>query len=146
MPSLEELAVRLNITKRNNKFQTTSWEARQNRDSRYFLSELMYQVLGLCELAEYYRNKKLFGFKEPPERAARTVPEALMLIVTEIGEAVTAWLDDDIDGFKEEFVDIIIRVLDTAVDLDIHKGLEAGICFKDIRNQKRGFRHGGKTA
>lgn len=71
------------------------------------------------------------------------IPSILALIHSEVSEALEAFRKRDIDNFKEEIADIIIRCFDLAggiKDMD----LEAEIDKKLEKNRKRGFKHGGK--
>lgn len=88
------------------------------------------------------------GWWEKP----RSAGEALMLMVTELSEAMEALREgspqsDKIPGFsqvEEELADAIIRILDFAGgnDLDIEGALQAKMRF----NESRPYRHGGKLA
>jgi NTP pyrophosphatase (non-canonical NTP hydrolase) len=82
------------------------------------------------------------------------VPEKLMLIVTEVAEAMEdyrngldlAMLTSEADrkpcGFPSEMADIVIRVLDFCGHFGID--LEATICLKHQYNETRPHKHGGK--
>ena len=82
----------------------------------------------------------------------RSAGEALMLMVTELSEAMEAWRDGSpesakIPGFsqvEEELADTIIRILDFAGrnGLNIEGALQAKMIF----NESRPYRHGGKRA
>jgi len=82
----------------------------------------------------------------------RSAGEALMLMVTELSEAMEAWREgspesEKIPGFsqvEEELADAIIRILDFAGGhhLDMEGALEAKMAF----NETRPYRHGGKLA
>ena len=82
----------------------------------------------------------------------RPVGEVLMLVVTELSEAMEAYREgnpesDKIPGFsklEEELADVIIRVLDFAGSegLDIEGALLAKMTY----NETRPYRHGGKLA
>ena len=82
----------------------------------------------------------------------RPVGEVLMLIVTELAEAMEAFREgngesEKIPGFsklEEELADAIIRILDFAggEELDIEGALRA----KMVYNEGRPYRHGGKLA
>jgi len=82
----------------------------------------------------------------------RSIGEALMLIVTELSEAMEAYRignpeSDKIPGFsrlEEELADVIIRVLDLAggIGLDIEGAISAKMGY----NETRPYRHGGKLA
>ncbi len=64
----------------------------------------------------------------------------LMLIVSELGEALEALRNDDIRNFKEELVDVIIRTCDLCGGLSIN--LECEIEKKMEKNRNRPYKHG----
>lgn len=64
----------------------------------------------------------------------------LMLIVSELGEALEALRKDDGDNFAEELADVVIRVCDLAGGLSID--LENEIEQKMRRNESRPYKHG----
>lgn len=77
-----------------------------------YLTELCH---GLARQSGWWTNL------ETGERRAKPVPEALMLIVTEVGEAMEAWRknrnDDHLPhrpGIEVELADVVIRVFDFA--------------------------------
>jgi len=70
------------------------------------------------------------------------VPAILALIHSELSEALEAFRADDKANFAKELADVIIRVLDCAVGLDIDMDLE--VTENLIKNRGRGYRHGGK--
>jgi NTP pyrophosphatase (non-canonical NTP hydrolase) len=80
----------------------------------------------------------------------RSVPELLCLVHSEVSEALEAYretqtpgtLIKSIPGFAEELGDIIIRVMDMAEHFKIDLAKE--ILWKDVKNQKRGYKHGNK--
>lgn len=82
----------------------------------------------------------------------RSVGEVLMLMVTEIAEAMEAYRagnpeSDKIPGYsklEEELADVIIRLLDFAggEGLDIDGAVMAKMAY----NETRPYRHGGKLA
>ena len=82
----------------------------------------------------------------------RSTGEVLMLMVTELGEAMEAYREgnpesDKIEGFsriEEELADVIIRLLDFAAKEDLN--IEGAVCAKMAYNSKRSHRHGGKLA
>ncbi len=84
--------------------------------------------------------------------AARPAGEVLMLLVTELSEAMEAYRkgnpeSDKIPGFskmEEELADVVIRLLDYAgsEEFDIEGALQAKIAY----NETRPYRHGGKLA
>jgi len=82
----------------------------------------------------------------------RSTGEALMLIVTEVSEAMEAYRIGNppsraIPGFsrlEEELADVIIRVLDFAEGNGLN--IEGAIAAKVGYNEARPYRHGGKLA
>lgn len=66
----------------------------------------------------------------------------LMLIVSEVSEALEALRKGDIDNFEEELADVIIRTCDLAGGLDID--LEAELRDKIEKNNSRPYKHGKK--
>jgi len=106
------------------------------------------------DLREGVRGELLF------DAVAGTIPEKLMLVVTEAAEAAEAYRDaglleelravrqylplDKPEGFAVELADIIIRTADLAGALGID--LEKAISEKMAYNRSRPYRHGGKRA
>ncbi len=70
----------------------------------------------------------------------RNVGEALMLIVTELAEAMEAHRVQDQENFKEEIADSFIRLLDLCGGLGID--IEEEISRKSQKNKKRPYKHG----
>jgi NTP pyrophosphatase (non-canonical NTP hydrolase) len=80
------------------------------------------------------------------------IPEKLMLIVSEVSEALEAYRDDEMCedtesngkpvGFASELADIVIRTLDLAEAAGYD--LESAISRKHEYNKTRPYRHGGK--
>ena len=70
----------------------------------------------------------------------RNIGEALMLIVTEIAEAMEAHRHQDEANFKEELADAFIRLLDLCGGLKID--IEEEIYKKSLVNKKRPYKHG----
>lgn len=66
----------------------------------------------------------------------------LMLVTTEVAEAMEAVRHNDKDNFIEECADIVIRVLDITTGLEMN--LYQAIKDKLAVNEKRGYKHGGK--
>jgi len=64
----------------------------------------------------------------------------LMDIVREVSEAQEALRKDDIDNFKEELADIVIRVASLAGGLEID--LESEVIKKIKKNKSRPYKHG----
>jgi len=103
-------------------------------------------IAGLQEAV--HRTAVEHGWWDQP----RPIGEVLMLIVTELAEAMEAYRDGDAESEKipafskleEELADAIIRILDFAggETLDIEGALRA----KMVYNEGRPYRHGGKLA
>lgn len=70
----------------------------------------------------------------------RNIGEALMLIVTELAEAMEAYRVQDQDNFREELADTFIRLLDLCGGLNID--IEQEIYKKAQRNKTRPYKHG----
>lgn len=70
----------------------------------------------------------------------RNIGEMLMLIVTEISEAMEAYRKQDKENFNEEIADTFIRLFDLCggLKIDILKEIEK----KMIKNRKRPYKHG----
>ncbi|MCM8900586.1 nucleotide pyrophosphohydrolase [Caldicoprobacter algeriensis] len=64
----------------------------------------------------------------------------LMLIVSELGEALEALRHDDKENFAEELADVAIRLADLCGGLDID--LEIEIEKKMEKNRQREYKHG----
>lgn len=90
-------------------------------------------------------------------RVADTIPEKLMLIVTEAAEAMECYRDPKHapaeawtgeggkpEGLPAELADIVIRIGDLCGALGID--LEAAVLSKMAHNERRAHRHGGKRA
>ncbi len=70
----------------------------------------------------------------------RNIGEALMLIVTELAEAMESHRHQDQENFKEELADTFIRLLDLCGGLNID--IEEEIAKKSEKNKKRPYKHG----
>ena len=70
----------------------------------------------------------------------RNIGEALMLIVTELAEAMEAHRHQDDVNFKEELADTFIRLLDLCGGLNID--IENEIYQKSKHNETRPYKHG----
>ncbi len=70
----------------------------------------------------------------------RNIGEALMLIVTELAEAMEAHRVQDKENFKEEIADAFIRLFDLCGGLKID--IEAEITKKSEKNKNRPHKHG----
>ena len=70
----------------------------------------------------------------------RNIGEALMLIVTELAEAMEAYRHQDQENFKEELADTFIRLLDLCGGFEID--IEEEIAKKSLKNKNRPYKHG----
>jgi NTP pyrophosphatase (non-canonical NTP hydrolase) len=97
---------------------------------------------------EVHRTAVEHGWWESP----RPVGEVLMLMVTELAEAMEAYRSgnpesEKIPGFsqmEEELADVVIRLLDFAGGENLN--IEGALIAKMAYNEKRPYRHGGKLA
>lgn len=66
----------------------------------------------------------------------------LALIHSEVSEALEADRKGDVENFKEELADIVIRVFDLcgSRNIDLGKAIEE----KMLKNEGREYKHGGK--
>jgi len=95
--------------------------------------------------------RRAHGFYTPPSLSGElaTVTNAdvllgkLALISSEVGEAMEAVRDHDLDLLTEELADVVIRIMDLcdALGLDMWEALR----IKMDHNEKRPKRHGRKT-
>ena len=88
----------------------------------------------LAKLCHSIAVEKGFWDKE------RNIGEALMLIVTELAEAMEAHRHQDDANFKEELADTFIRLLDLCGGLKID--IEQEIYQKAVHNKTRAYKHG----
>ncbi len=103
------------------------------------LREMQHQV---------HRTAVEHGWWESP----RATGEVLMLVVTELAEAMEAYRagnpeSEKLPGFskmEEELADTIIRLLDLAEERGFR--MEQAVLAKMAYNQGRPYRHGGKLA
>lgn len=70
----------------------------------------------------------------------RNVGEALMLIVTELAEAMEGYRKQDHENFREELADAFIRLFDLCGGLGID--IQAEITKKSEKNKARPYKHG----
>ncbi|MCR4337472.1 MAG: nucleotide pyrophosphohydrolase [Candidatus Omnitrophica bacterium] len=101
------------------------------------MEETMIKGKSLNELSELCHSIAVEkGFWE----TERNVGEALMLIVTELAEAMEAHRVQDHANFREELADSFIRLLDLCGGLKID--IESEIEQKAQKNKKRPYKHG----
>lgn len=88
-----------------------------------------------------HRNAVEHGFWEDWEYLIQNaIGNRLMLIVSELGEAIEALRHDDMDNFTEEIADACIRMFDLCGGLNID--LETAIQKKMAYNATRSYKHG----
>ena len=87
-----------------------------------------------CDLCHGIAKEKGFWEKE------RNIGEALMLVVTELAEAMEAHRHQDQDNFREEIADTLIRLFDLCGGLGID--IQAEIAKKCEKNKLRPYKHG----
>lgn len=73
----------------------------------------------------------------------REMGTVLALIHSEVSEALEADRKGDKENFAEELADIVIRVFDLCGSMNIDLGTE--IENKMAKNEKRDYKHGGKS-
>jgi len=88
----------------------------------------------LAQLCHSIAKEKGFWDEE------RNIGEALMLVVTELAEAMEGYRHQDDANFKEEIADAFIRLLDLCGGLNID--IENEIYQKSLVNKKRPYKHG----
>ena len=88
----------------------------------------------LSKICHSIAREKGFWDKE------RNIGEALMLIVTELAEAMEAHRHQDEENFKEELADTFIRLLDLCGGYNID--MEEEIYKKSVKNKNRPYKHG----
>lgn len=87
---------------------------------------------------EIHENAKEKGWWDKP----RDIPELLCLVHSEVSEALEAYRNFDTEEFERELADIVIRVFDMAVALNID--IQQAVVDKHLYNTTRSFKHGGK--
>ena len=90
----------------------------------------------LSKVIADWRKKK--GFKT----SWNNMPEKLILVVTELSEAMEAYRHDDKKNFNEEIADTFIRLFDICGSIGIN--IEDEIEKKMEVNKQRPFKHGKK--
>ena len=90
----------------------------------------------LIEKSQQIANSK--GFKVDWDSA----PTYLMLIVTELSEAMEQWRDNHNEGFKEEIADAFIRLFHLVGDLELKEEMVRSILDKLTYNETRPYKHG----
>ncbi len=90
----------------------------------------------LIEKSQQVANTK--GFKVDWDNA----PTYLMLIVTELSEAMEQWRDNHKEEFKEEIADAFIRLFHLVGDLGLKEDMAESILNKLRYNETRPYKHG----
>ena len=85
------------------------------------------------DIVKWRKNK---GFKTTWKNA----PEKLMLVVTEVSEAMEAYRNENFEEFATETADAVIRLFDLMRSLNID--IEAQLKYKMEINKKRKWKHG----
>lgn len=94
---------------------------------------------------EIHANKLRHGWKITTSDAwtdQHEIPAVLMLITSEVAEALEAFRKDDRPNFEEELADVAIRLIGLSHGMGID--LKAAILAKVEKNRTREHRHGGK--
>jgi len=95
--------------------------------------------------AEIHSNKLLHGWKVTTSEDwedKHEIPAVLMLIVSEVAEALEAFRKGDRVNFDEELADVGIRLIGLSHGMGID--LKAAILAKVEKNRHREFKRGGK--
>ena len=95
-----------------------------------------WHLMELIEKSQQIANSK--GFKVDWDSA----PTYLMLIVTELSEAMEKWRDDYKEGFMEEIADAFIRLFHLVGDLGLKEEMVTSILDKLRYNENRPHKHG----
>lgn len=88
----------------------------------------------MCAICHGIAKEKGFWDQE------RNIGEALMLVVTELAEAMEGYRIKDNANFKEEIADAFIRLFDLCGGLGID--IEEEIARKSMKNKGRPYKHG----
>lgn len=88
----------------------------------------------MCAICHSIAKEKGFWDKE------RNIGEALMLVVTELAEAMEGYRHQDQANFREEIADAFIRLFDLCGGLGID--IEEEIARKSKINKGRPYKHG----
>lgn len=118
--------------------------------------QVRYVIGTLCRLVHETAKEKGFwdhtqkvlqdpvtGDKEFVVENVSIIPEKLMLITSEVAEALEDFRHDKMDHIGEELADVVIRVFDLAQYLEVDLGFE--IFEKMSANRLRPHMHGKKA-
>lgn len=89
-------------------------------------------------IEESQRIANLKGFRVYWDNA----PTYLMLIVTELSEAMEQWRDNHKEEFKQEIADAFIRLFHLVGDLGLKEEMVKSILDKLSYNETRPYKHG----
>lgn len=89
-----------------------------------------------------WRHAEDAGFHAALPPGPLAIPVKLVLVHSEVSEALEADREGDLEGLAEELADIVIRVFDLCGYLKVD--LEREILLKMDLNENRGHLHGGK--
>lgn len=92
----------------------------------------------VLEDVELFENTEFESFSNQEYKSS--ISTMLMLIVSELSEALEALRKNDLDNFREELADVAIRLGDLCGGLDID--LETEIIKKMDKNSIRPYKHG----
>jgi hypothetical protein len=95
-----------------------------------------WDIKKLIEKSQQIANSK--GFQVDWDNA----PAYLMLIVTELSEAMEQWRDDHKEEFGEEIADAFIRLFHLVGDLGLKEEIARHILGKLRYNETRPYKHG----
>jgi len=126
--------------------QPLLWEEKRKTESapKTYISSWVEMIHEWAHKQGFYNNAACRRPDGDPEhdcfhRSGNTF-SALMLIVTELGEAAEALRKEDPDNFREEIADTVIRLFDLCGACGID--LEDEISKKMSKNFSRPYRHG----
>lgn len=105
------------------------------------MSSDMYKMMD--RIREVNKDNGWELFHENEWEKAYKIPTILALIHSEVSEALEAFRKDDVDNFREEMADIVIRVLDVMGGFP-KCDFTLEIWDKINRNAERGYKHGNK--
>jgi NTP pyrophosphatase (non-canonical NTP hydrolase) len=125
--------------------RTPDREARSRRIAAAFATiETFVRAVDRMGLERYAEWQSTEDAATPMDGSVTQTIAHLILIVSEVGEAIQALENNDAANLREELADIPLRLGDTVERLRID--LTPEILAKNERNRQRAYRHGGKLA